>query len=57
MHQKITAIVKSSLNIPKVFYRTWRIRLKNLNVFGDYAKSILPYMKKTSIDIKLSLSR
>jgi hypothetical protein len=41
----------------KVFCRVRRISLKNIIVFGEYAKNILPYMENTSIDIKLSLSR
>ncbi len=46
---------KSSLNTPKVFQHAWRTRLKNINAFGEYAKSILPYMENTPIDIKVSL--
>jgi hypothetical protein len=31
--------------------------LKNINAFGEYAKSIFPYMENTPIDITESLSR
>jgi hypothetical protein len=47
---------KSSPNMPNVFKRAWRTRLKNINVFGEYAKSVLPYMENTPIDIKVSIS-
>ncbi len=30
----------------------WRIRFKHLNVLGEYAKNILPYIENTRIDIK-----
>ncbi len=48
---------KLSPNTPKVFKRAWRTRLNSINVFGEYAKGILPYMENTPIDIKVSLSR
>jgi hypothetical protein len=41
----------------KKLYRAWRTGLKNINIFGEYAKRILPYMENTPIDIKVSLSR
>jgi hypothetical protein len=47
---------KSSPNAPKVFQSVRRVRLKSLNVSGEYAKNILPYMENTPIGIKLSLS-
>jgi hypothetical protein len=44
--------------MPKVLLkRTWRITVKNINVLGENAKSILPYMEHTPIGIKLRLSR
>jgi hypothetical protein len=50
---KSPGIVKSE----NLFKRAWRTCLKSINVFGEYAKSILPYMENTLIDIKVSLSR
>jgi hypothetical protein len=47
----------SSPNTPKVFKHAWRTPLKSINVFGEYANSISPYMENTPIDIKVSISR
>jgi len=46
--------IKSSPNTPKAFKRAWSIRLKNIKVFRENAKSILSYGENTPIDIKLS---
>ncbi len=55
--QSVFISTKSSPNMPKVLQHVLRIRLKHLNVLGEYAKNILQYMGNTPIDIKLSLSR
>ncbi len=41
---------------PKTFYPEKSSRIKNINLLGEYAKNIMPYMANTPVDIKLSLS-